>query len=77
MDKTKMNTITKSVQAYIDHRIGEINREVSTKHEEAKRSQGEQLGYILGWIGDCQARRSELHAVQSFLRKLNPNQESV
>ena len=72
-----MNTITKSVQSYINNRIEEINFEVRTKHEEAKRSQGEQLGYILGWIGDCQARRSELQAIQNFLGKLQPQQESV
>lgn len=72
-----MNTITKSVQAYLDNRIEEINFEVRTKHEEAKRSQGEQLGYVLGWIGDCQARRSELRNLQTFISKLTTNQESV
>lgn len=67
----------KSIENYIDHRIGEINREVRTKHEEAKRSQGDKLGYVLGWIGDCQARRSELQNLQTFISKLTPNQESV
>jgi hypothetical protein len=65
------------IEKYIEWRINEINFEVSVKKEEAKRSQGEQLGYVLGWIGDCQARRSELQNLQTFISKLTPNQESV
>lgn len=69
-----MNT---PIEKYIKWRIDEINFEVGVKKEEAKHSQGDKLGYVLGWIGDCQARRSELQNLQTFISKLNPNQESV
>jgi len=66
-----------SIDNYIKCRIEEIDFEVRVKQEEAKRLQGEKLGYVFGLIGDCQARRSELQNLQTFLSKLTPNQESV